>query len=353
MICPDYMGMDNPVYLAGFNRKALDERIPINGGIDLTSACNLRCRHCYINGAGDCMSAGRICEIIDQAVGQGCLFLLMTGGEPMMHPEFAAIYKYARESGLVVTLFTNGTLVDDAVAGLLSDYPPAGVEVSIYGATAAVHDSIAGVVGAFDAALRGVDLLLRAGVKVSIKTMLMALNLHEFAAIRELAGSLGVKFRMDPALFPRLSGDRAPVDLRVAPEEAVACEFSIPGRREEWRSFVKRMESLPESEDLYVCGAGRTGFHINSRGDLQPCIMTPHIKADLSRMSFEEAWRLISGKVTGLRPAAYNPCVACGNRLVCESCPGFIMLETGDENGRAEYLCRLAEARAAGLNAAV
>jgi len=353
MICTDYMGMDNTAFLSEFNQKAMSECIPLNGGIDLTSGCNLRCRHCYINEKSDCMSADRICGILDEAVAQGCLYLLITGGEPLMHPGFDRIYKYARESGLLVTLFTNGTLVNDAIAGLLESYPPTGVEVSIYGATARTHDLIAGVEGAFDAALRGVNLLLRAGVNVSLKTILMTLNLKEFDAMQNMARDLGVKFRMDAALFPRLSGDRAPVDLRVTPEEAVACEFSMPGRRNEWRSFIKRMEALPETEDLYVCGAGRTAFHVNSRGGLQPCIMTPHINADLAEMTFQRAWRLISRKVIGLRPTADNPCVACSNRLLCESCPGFIKLETGDENGRSEYLCGLAEARAVSLNTEV
>lgn len=349
MICPDYMGLDNAAFLADFNQKAFSECIPVNGGIDLTARCNLRCRHCYINEKSDCMSANRICGILDEAVDAGCLFLLMTGGEPLLHPEFARIYKYGRERGLLVTLFTNGTLIDDSIAGLLEAYPPTGVEVSIYGATAGTHDAIAGVQGAFDATLRGVNLLMLAGVNVSLKTMLMTLNQPEFDAMQRLAQDLGMKFRMDAAIFPSVTGDKAPLDLRVKAEEAVACEFSMPGRRDDWKSFVKRMETLPETESLYVCGAGRTAFHINSRGWLQPCIMTPHINADLGEMSFQRAWWKISQEIVGLRPAADNPCATCANRLICESCPGFIKLETGDENGRSEYLCRLAEARAEGL----
>ena len=354
MLCPDSIGLNNNAFLSRFNARAIEQCVPVNGGMDLTSGCNLKCRHCYIS-ANDSVASESIPEdtalrIIDEAVAAGCLFFLMTGGEPLMHPAFGRIYSHAKQAGLIVTVFTNGTLIDENIIALFSEYPPLGVELSVYGATAQTHDAITGVAGSFVDMMSGLEMLKKAGIKVDLKTMLMTLNEHEFEGMKALAEGLDVKFRTDAALFPRLSGDSAPTDVRVTPERAVECEFSFPGRKEGWMKFVERMSELPSGDSLYVCGAGRTSFHVNAKGCLQPCIMTPHISEDLGRASFGDAWKKVSETICGLRADGDNPCAECKNRLLCESCPGFIRLETGEEQGKLEYLCGLAEGRASILS---
>ena len=95
MLCPDSIGLNNDAFLTNFNSRAIEQCVPVNGGMDLTSGCNLRCRHCYIS-AGDSVASESIPEdmairIIDEAVAAGCLFFLITGGEPLLHPAFGRI----------------------------------------------------------------------------------------------------------------------------------------------------------------------------------------------------------------------------------------------------------------------
>ena len=355
MLCPSSRLMDDQAFLALFNRRTVEGSVPFNGGMDLMSSCNLSCRHCYIRNDGDgfagVIDAGMACRVLDEAAAAGCLFFLITGGEPMLHPEFYRIYSHAKEIGLFVTVFTNGTLIDRGAVRLFSEYTPLGVEVSIYGAEARTHDSITGTQGSFEKAVSGVKLLKQAGIKVSIKTMLMTINEAEFQGICDLSVSLGVPFRMDAALFPKLSGDRAPVELRVEAARAVECEFSVPGRGDAWRKYLARMGEVGNDRSLYICGAGRTSFHVTSAGMLQPCLMTPHIAADLGKVPFAEGWRQVCGEITGLKAADDNPCPGCSNRILCDSCPGFFRLETGDENAESDYLCEIAECRAMAVKA--
>ena len=101
------------------------QRIPISGSLEVTMRCNLRCQHCYIpieqraSHKDQELSQEEIERILDQISDAGCLWLLLTGGEPLLRRDFLDIYIYAKRKGLILTLFTNGTLITPRIA----DYP--------------------------------------------------------------------------------------------------------------------------------------------------------------------------------------------------------------------------------------
>jgi len=246
--------------------------VPLSGSIALTERCNLRCSHCYLSrkgcpGGGD-LATERVFSIVDEIVEAGCLFLLITGGEPTVRKDFAAIYRYAREKGLIVSIFTNGVHIDDNTLSCLVDLPPRSVEVSIYGATKETYEKVSGVKGAYQTCMDTVNRLLRRGVRLRLKTLILTTNQHEFHEIEAIADRLDVPFRIDAGLFPRLDGDTTPVGFRVEPEKVVEFEFSNETRALKWKEFFERASQLPASDHLYTCGAGRTTFHINARGML-------------------------------------------------------------------------------------
>ena len=178
------------------------------------------------------------------------------------------------------------------------------VEITLYGATAATYERITGVRGSYERCLSGIRRLLERKISVRLKTILMTLNRHEFAAIGNLARAWGVKFRFDAALFPCLDGDKGPLALRVAPEEAAAKEFAQPDRVREWREYYERRKDMVLPDLLYNCGAGVTGFHVDPYGKLQPCLMTRHYQYDLMKGSFAEGWR---DHVVRVREAGAGP----------------------------------------------
>ena len=79
------------------------------------------------------MNTARVLSVIDEITEAGCLSLLITGGEPLLRHDFSEIYRHAKKSGLLVTVFTNGTLITPAVIELFADLPPQIVEISLYG----------------------------------------------------------------------------------------------------------------------------------------------------------------------------------------------------------------------------
>lgn len=332
-------------FLRELNRRAALGNIPVAGSLELTARCNFQCLHCYLDHSSADLPAGMIKSVLDQIADAGCLFLLLTGGEPLLRPDFPDIYEHAAKKGMLLTVFTNGSLISDAVISLFKNFPPQAVDITLYGASDATCRAVTGCDLSVNELLKGTNKLIAAGIRVKLKSVILRRNVHEIPAIEKNASSLGVPFRLDPLIFSRLNGDRAPVDFRVSPEQAVELEFSNPDRAADWRRHYERAKGIEPSGRLYSCGAGVTSFHINASGMLQPCIMTPHIQYDLKRGPFAGGWREIS-RAVGIGEAPENwRCAGCKHRPLCGICPGYAWFETGSESKPADYFCKIGEMR--------
>ncbi len=330
------------------NERARNEEFPFASSAALTYRCNLRCVHCYARTSADSgaeLDTVAWKRILDQLADSGCLFLLITGGEPLIRPDFAELYRHARSLGIVVTVFTNGTLITDEILDLFQAYPPRNVDVTLYGATEATTRAITGRDGMFVACQDGIRKLLDRGIRVGLKTVVMTLNHREVGAMEAMAESLGVPFRLDASIFPRFDGDREPLQYRLAPREVAELEFSSAKRAADWKAHYERRRHELGGGLLYRCAAGRTHAHINPLGELQPCITTPHIRVPLAGISFPAAWSRLKETLGRLRASPDSACIHCEKHVLCGHCPGFSKLETGDERGMSQFLCELGQER--------
>jgi len=340
-------------FIREFNKKSGDLCIPVSGSIDLTYRCNLRCIHCYL-GKSSCpgqghrypeMNTRQVLSVIDEITEAGCLFLVMTGGEPLAKEDFTDIYRHAKKNGLIVTVFTNGTLMTDKVLGLFEDLPPRVVEITLYGATASTYESVTGVPGSYERCLNAIRMLLERKIAVGLKTILMTVNRHEFFDIENMAKHFGVKFRFDAAIFPRLDGDPSPLMLRVSPQEAVEKEFAYNDRAQIWKEYFRKSQGQLPNDKLYNCGAGRTGFHISPVGKLQPCVLATDVTFDLSQGDFMTGWYDIVTKIEEKKAGNASACNRCEKRHLCGFCPAFSKLENGEEDRCSEFLCSMGHYR--------
>jgi radical SAM protein with 4Fe4S-binding SPASM domain len=352
-LCDQIPGPGDERFWREFAAKVAGRRIPFSGSLALTHRCNLGCVHCYARGeahdaASRELNAGQWKEIIDQLKAAGCLYLLLTGGEPLLHDDFREIYAYARKNGFLVTVFTNGTLVDDRILDLFMELPPRLVEISLYGARAGTHDRVTGVPGSFSAALSVFDRLMARGIKVSLKSVLLTLNADDMPALEKLARSRGVQFRLDAAVFPSLEGDRSPLGLRVSPERAVDLEMADPERIKEWREFLAAFGQMPGGSGMFNCGSGVNTFHVDPQGWMYPCLMVRKPRYSLVRGSFQEGWNRAFSAFRNEAPAA-EPCRTCEQKLLCGYCPGFFELENNDPSIPSEYLCAIGKLRFAAI----
>ena len=132
------------------------------------------------------MGSSRILSVIDEITEAGCLICFSRVGNRFSERTFSVIYSHAKRNGLLVTVFSNGTLVTDEIVSLFAELPPKAVEISLYGAAEETSDRIIRGPGSHDKCLKGIRMLVEAGIRVKLKTVLMTLNRHEFFGMEKI-----------------------------------------------------------------------------------------------------------------------------------------------------------------------
>lgn len=336
---------------------ALSRRLPLDGTIETTFRCNLSCVHCYVNEPAHDRDARarelgkqRLLRLVDEIVEEGCLEVLFTGGEVLLRPDFPEVFLHALRRGLRVTVFTNGTLITEAVADLFDEWRPACVEISVYGATKETYEKVTRVPGSFEKCLDGIRRLHVRGVPFKLKTMVLTLNRRELDAMRALAAGLGVEFRHDSLLNARVDcGANRNPELQVTAEEAVAADLGDDAARARHAaSFRAALEEKggPRSEHVYTCGAGQIGFTVDPYGRLQLCQLSRRSSFDLRNDTFARGWHEFLPAVRARTWQSNSVCRACRLRPVCGSCPGAAELEHGDIEAAVAAFCEITHRRA-------
>jgi SynChlorMet cassette radical SAM/SPASM protein ScmF len=175
--------------------------------IYLTGSCNLCCRHCWISPtftesgeAGEYLDINLLEQAIAEAIPLGLKAARITGGEPLLHPQFRQIISLLAEKGLAVNLETNGTLIDESCAEHLAKTETLKfIAISLDGAKAETHDRHRGVAGSFDKACRGIKLLVEAGKMPQVIMSLHNKNIEEIEEVVKLVETIGchtVKFNI-------------------------------------------------------------------------------------------------------------------------------------------------------------
>ena len=336
-------------------RAAGGSRIPLSGSIEITFKCNLRCLHCYIpdySGQGE-MTTAEVTRILDEIAEEGCLWLLLTGGEVLCRADFPEIYLHAKRRGFLITIFSNGTLLDERVADLLGEYPPFGIEFTLYGLSDETYLKTTGFPGRFTKVRRAIELLVARRLPLTLKAVAMEPLAGEVDAMRAYAASLGVRFRYDAIVHGRLDGSLGPTTVRSAPRTVVAYDANDPARFADWLAFYRQyVKPTRPSEYVMSCGAGVNSFHVDPKGTLLSCEALPLNGYDLRRGTFREGWYGIVGKIRERLASDVNVCAACELRAMCDRCPATATLETGSPDGWIPYYCEITHRRAALLEEA-
>ena len=350
--------------------KMKSERKVFSFDVEVTARCNNNCPHCYINlPAGDRKAMGQeltlaeIDRIADEAVALGAVWVLITGGEPLLRQDFADIYLALKRKGLLVSVFTNATIIQKEHVDLFLKYPPRDIEVSVYGATKETYEKVTGRPGSFDAFERGLQLLVDSGVRVRLKAMALRSNLHELPAISAFCRKYTKDYyRFDPLLHLRFDGDASRnvgiIAERLTPEEIVAVERADSER---FTSLTKSCDKLINENfchtgcnHLFHCGAGNGSFSVSYDGKFRLCssLWAPETMYDLRTGSVKDAWVHTVPRVRDLRsddPEFLKTYRRCPLVNLCLWCPAYAYLETGSMDACVGYFCQVAHARAAAL----
>jgi radical SAM protein with 4Fe4S-binding SPASM domain len=332
--------------------RARRTRQPLSCLFEITPRCNLRCHFCYVAldpYQGPYLDTGDACRVLDVIERAGVLWLTLTGGEVFSRRDFAAIYEYALSKGLLVTLYTNGTMVTETVAQLLADLPPFSVEVSIYGADAAHYESTTQIPGSFARFERGVDRLRDAGVSLLMKCPISTLSADHVGALVQWCADRSLPFKADPVIDARHDGGQEPILYRIAPRRVVELRDELYELR---HGAPRPSGPLPECSvrgdddgvaELYTCGAGRIAFFVDALGNTSHCVIDREPSFPILEMPWEQIWAEMGDWVTQPLPAN-APCSGCSLRGGCSNCPARARLATGSPFLKDQYQCDITHA---------
>jgi len=357
MECSTFDELDLGEFSATLLAQIKGSRYPLSGMFELTERCNQNCVHCYVNQPASSPAAhsselttGQVKDILDQLAAAGCMFLTFTGGEPMLRSDFLEIYLHARKLGILASIFTNGTMVTPEIADALAQVRPLFIEISIYGATEATFEKVTRLPGSYERCLRGIELLKERGLPLYLKSALITINRYELKVMKAFAQELGVNFRYDGQMWPRLDGDTTPFDLAFSPQELVAIDYEDPERVAEIGRVSRELSGKEtRGASLYVCGGGLYSFYINAKGQLKSCGMIRYPTYNLKEMSFAEAWMQM-GIIRTLKRQYDSPCITCGMGALCQQCPAWSQAVHGDDETIVQDLCELAHLRSELVN---
>ena len=346
-------------FSADLHQRQAGERVPLQVSIEVTRRCPLECLHCYNNlPMGDVEARQRELtkeehfKMLDELVEMGCFWILYTGGEIFARKDFLEIYTYAKKKGFLITLFTNGTIINEQIADYLVEWPPFAIEITLYGRTRETYEALTAVPGSYDKCLRGIRLLKERGLPLKLKTVATSINKHEVMAMRRFAEEeLGVEFKMDGQISPRIDCSQSPLAVRLTPEEVVALDMSMPKASNEYLRLAKHDLEKPSGlsliDTMYFCGGGMNSFAINAYGEIGIWVISQQETFGIRGSGVKEVWEESLLQLRSRKRTRMTKCVECRIQSLCGMCPANGELENGDRESPVEFLCHVAHLRAA------
>ncbi len=319
--------------------------------VELTYRCNWDCFFCYndLGLRGKPLDRGQYFQLFEDLRTLGALNLILSGGEPLAHPDFFTLGAKGRELGFVIRIKSNGHALRGVVAKRLrEEVDPYLVEVSLHGATAATHDRQTRVPGSFERLLENLRELQGLGVRLQMNSTLTAWNEDELEGMLDLSRELGVPLQVDPEVTPRDNGDAEPLSIRPS-RQAVLRLFRR--QAEARRAALGAGDEAPanlavgrEGDALLPadgagekhCGAGAATIAVDPYGTVYPCVQWRRPVGSLHERSLLEIWTgsaelaavradnvRVRSMLQGLGPAAG----------LMGFCPGNAAAATGSPSG--------------------
>lgn len=351
--------------------KASRNGMPLSGTFELTPCCNMACKMCYVRKTKEeqekiapLRTAKEWLELGKTAREQGMLYLLLTGGEPFLRPDFQEILSGLHRMGLLISINSNGTLIDEETVEWLKETPPVRINITLYGASDETYARLCGNPKGFTQTARAIRLLKEAGIQVKINCSVTPYNVDDLEGIYAFAREEGLLVQATSYMFPPLRRDTSMVGQndRFSPQEAAyqsACILALDLGEDEFLRRVSRDESLafpqgieedcPEIDgegDGIRCRAGKCSFWITWDGRMLPCGMFPEGNAqNVFQIGFEKAWKQVHEEALAIRLPA--KCSGCTLRDQCKACAAMVMTESGNFHTVPEYRCKMAKAHGA------
>lgn len=313
-----------------------NKNVPVTVHWELTNRCNENCIHCLRDTRRvKELPLREIKDILLQLKKEGCFVVTFSGGEPFLRKDFSDILEFVRQHQFKIRILTNGTLINLKNIRLLNKIKPKLVQVSIYGATPKMHDSITRLKGSFAKSMNAVRLLEKYKIPFRIATMCLNKNFPELLELKKRGKSRKWNMLFDFQIFPTYLKKKAPIHLRTTDEQIA---FARRKKILTWPCDLKPQDRKKRSP---ISLFNYTPF-ISAQGDLHPSVLMRIKLGNLRKSSFHDIWHN-SLKVKRLRRISEKQfdCFYCKYYTSCCRVPEMAYLEQGNFLVKAKEICRI------------
>ncbi len=334
-----------------------DKKRPLSGlSAELTRRCNFKCGQCYCANPikpynpEEELRTDEWIRIFEQYADEQGLFLTLTGGEPLLRKDFKTLWRFLKQKGFLISLFTNGSLIDEKMVDFLAEWTPYELSITLYGASDETYERVTGHKNMFTRIMSTLEILSETGIPLEVKGVFTRLNIDDFDQVKSIGEQYCDLFRWDVDLigaFPCSSNKVQ--DIRLSPEECVELEARVRIRNQELLNRIKNWQpAAPPNgkRSAFTCNIGKSSAYIDCYGGMHPCLPLESVSYDLRQGSLEEGWHEAIPKMIRDFPLAPGPCQTCDAFELCGQCVAFALLEGCSPTGPVPFRCRLAKARA-------
>lgn len=250
---------------------------------EITERCNLNCDFCFMgsyrNRKQD-MDMVEVLDVIDQLENVGCMKVVLTGGEPLIRKDFEQIYKYIQEKGMMIIIYTNGTLITEKKAEFFEKYPPLNLKVGLQAGSKKKYEKITGNSESFKSIIRGARRLKERKINFSFRSVITTFSIDEIDSMKKIADNFGVPLWIKTNLLQNSDGDKFP-NLKINSQQK-----EILKKKTELQSMINQDEINKKNRECSGC------IYINNSKKVQICPVIRNKKVyDLNKESFRKVWK--------------------------------------------------------------
>lgn len=319
---------------------AFENRFPLSATFELTPLCNFSCVMCYVHltkeqmkSRGEMLTAEQWIDIAKQAKDMGTLYVTLTGGEPFVRPDFWDIYSELNKMGFLISVLSNGSLIDESVMEKFNEYgKPYLMKLSLYGASNETYSKVCGCPDGFERVEKAVKLIKNAGIPLMLTGTVVRENSEDLNKLYEKAREWNVPFQHTVTVVKSARG---------AVNSAAESRFTFDEFLDEMTLEKLEKNKFPPLKSPFAwCSSYGCSFWLTWNGHVQLCSFMNGPYATLEN-GLTDAWTELNFKLDNLKSP--QECKECRYAEFCQRCPGMLCGESGDAEKISEDICNIAK----------
>jgi radical SAM protein with 4Fe4S-binding SPASM domain len=296
--------------------------------MEVTSRCNERCLHCYIpheHKTKD-IESSLVHNVLDQLKELRTVQVSFSGGELCLHKHIAEMLTHARKNDFMITVLSNGTLLNDEIISVLKETNINLIQISLYSMKPEEHDAITRLKGSYRSTIKAIEKLLAEDIPLQISCPVMKLNVDSYKDVLRWAASHKVKAYTDFIMMARTDFTTSNLDHRLDLNETERLIGDIIKYDDGYQTCLDlepKSKNMERYADQPVCGVGMDNICVTADGSLYPCAgFQGYILGNAYDRPLKEIWEQ-SERLQFLRTinnASFPRCMRCGAKDYCAMC---------------------------------